>query len=72
MVEMKKRPAITKPTKEGISNMTPIARTTPLNRPTLVATIDDGDLQASQSSCMRLSKKDVGVGESEGSLLFLL
>lgn len=71
-VEMKNRAAIAKPRKEGTSNITPITRTTALNRATLVATIEDGDLQALQSSCMRLSKKDVGVGESERSLLFLL
>jgi len=71
-VEMKNRAAIARPRKDGTNNMTPIRRTTALNRATFVATIDDGDLQALQSSCMRLSKKDVGVGESEGSLLFLL
>lgn len=72
IVEMMKRPAIAKPMKEGMSNMMPIARITPLNLATLVATIDDSDLHALQSSCMRLSKKDVGVGESESSLLFLV
>src|SRR5688500_9329796 len=68
IVEMKNRAAIAKPRKEGTSNITPIKRSTALNRATFVATMEDGDLQALQSSCMRLSKKDVGVGESERSL----
>ena len=71
-LEMKNRAAIAKPRNEGMSNMTPMARITPLNLATLVATMDDGDLHALQSSCTRLSKKDVGVGESARSLLLLL
>jgi ribosomal protein L11 methylase PrmA len=59
------------PRKEGISRITPMARTTPLNFAILVATIEVGVLQALQSSIsdstMRISK---GVWEKTERSLF--